>query len=616
MSQPSTVTPPATESARRRLVVGLARYRTVGLCLAVIAGLVALLPPAEEPGTALAAGRDGGRADGSSGTGRGPGSGDGDDDGNGGGDSSVTTDGSGPGGGGAGAGGPSTTGTANGAGAPNDPASLAGYPDCDPATGRIRFPSVFAPPCVAVPTRADGTADNGGATYPGVTADTITVVHYRPRVNPAVSAVLRAAGLQDSPVSSEQSYRDWVELFGHEYQTYGRRIDLRVVDGTSDGIDPVTARADAIQIATTIGPFAVFGATEPMIDELANRGIVTITQLTHPDDYFAAHDPFSFGTQMTYTQTFRHLAEYLLQRLVGRPARFAGDERYRSTTRRIGLLYADTAAGTYRPATDLLRDALDEAGAPLVDVVSYDPAGTRVQETARVLVARLKDADVTSLVYAGDPIAPIYFTQEATRQGWFPEWIIAGGTLSDSNLFGRAYDQRQWAHAFGLSQLWPRPPYEQTEPYHQHVAYFGRPPASPTASELVYQEVLTLATGIHLAGPHLDPITFRDGLFAYPPSGGGRITTPQRSWGDHGIWPATDHTAFDTVAEVWWDPDATGEDEFGNVGIGMFRYVDGGRRYRLGEWPATEPAVFDRSGSLTQLATLPDGDRYPTYPDD
>ena len=46
-------------------------------------------------------------------------------------------------------------------------------PDCDPETGRIKFPSLAAPLCVK--EWKDG-ADNGGKTAQGVTKDTIKVV--------------------------------------------------------------------------------------------------------------------------------------------------------------------------------------------------------------------------------------------------------------------------------------------------------------------------------------------------------------------------------------------------------------------------------------------------------
>ena len=46
-------------------------------------------------------------------------------------------------------------------------------PNCDTETGRIKLVSVYAPPCVE-----PFEGDNGGATSPGVTADTVKVVEY------------------------------------------------------------------------------------------------------------------------------------------------------------------------------------------------------------------------------------------------------------------------------------------------------------------------------------------------------------------------------------------------------------------------------------------------------
>jgi hypothetical protein len=44
-------------------------------------------------------------------------------------------------------------------------------PNCDTKTGRIKLKSVYAPPCVE-----PFTGDNGGATSPGVTADSVKIV--------------------------------------------------------------------------------------------------------------------------------------------------------------------------------------------------------------------------------------------------------------------------------------------------------------------------------------------------------------------------------------------------------------------------------------------------------
>ena len=58
---------------------------------------------------------------------------------------------------------------------------------------------------------------------------------------------------------------------------------------------------------------------------------------------------------------------------------------------------------------------------------------------------------MTSVIFSGDPVAPQSLTRAATSQDYFPEWIISGSVLTDTAAFGRTYDQRQWAHAFGVS---------------------------------------------------------------------------------------------------------------------------------------------------------------------
>ena len=117
-----------------------------------------------------------------------------------------------------------------------------------------------------------------------------------------------------------------------------------------------------------------------------------------------------------------------------------------------------------------------------------------------------------------------------------------------------------------------------------------------------------------MAGPNLNPITFRDGMFAYPVSATGQITNIQRSYGRHGLWPFDDYTAFDNVTEVWWNPNVEGNDEIGNHGAGMLEFVNGGKRYSTGQWPSTPPEVFNPANSVLGYDSLPASDQYPTYP--
>ncbi|HEY6697773.1 MAG TPA: hypothetical protein VIZ67_06090, partial [Acidimicrobiales bacterium] len=69
-------------------------------------------------------------------------------------------------------------------------------PNCDPSTGKLKLPTIYAPPCV-VPF--DG--DNGGATSPGVTADSVKLVAYTsdPAIDPVGSSLIAGAGANLDP---------------------------------------------------------------------------------------------------------------------------------------------------------------------------------------------------------------------------------------------------------------------------------------------------------------------------------------------------------------------------------------------------------------------------------
>src|SRR5262245_66405808 len=64
-------------------------------------------------------------------------------------------------------------------------------PNCDTTTGRVKIPSVYAPPCVQ-----QFTGKNGGDTAQGVTQDEVKVVVYTgdPSKDPLLAGQLRAAG--------------------------------------------------------------------------------------------------------------------------------------------------------------------------------------------------------------------------------------------------------------------------------------------------------------------------------------------------------------------------------------------------------------------------------------
>lgn len=482
--------------------------------------------------------------------------------------------------------------------------------NCDTSTGRIAVPNFFAPECFA-----PFTGDNGGATEDGVTAEEIVVVNYLGiQGDPVINYVTDAVAVNDTNEQQGQTMLDLVEYYHAYYELYGRKVNLINFEGTGIATDDVAARADAALIAEQYKPFAVLGGpalTSAFGDELSARGILCIGCTPgQPTEFYAERDPlvWSLGTSAAQGQT--HIIEFITKQLVGRNADYGGDD-VREQPRRFGYLYLDSSGAASELAQDFI-DAMDEAGAPFAEIVVYalDPA--TIQATASQAISKMKSAGVTTIVFSGDPVAPRDFTREATAQEYFPEWVVAGSGLVDTNAFSRTYDQQQWQHAFGVTFGAVRTDTEKVGAYALYKWFKGTEPPAPGRLPVMAPNPALFFSVLQGAGPNLTHETWRDALFAAP---GTReaISQPYLSWGDKGIWPFVDYHGVDDATVFWWDPDTTGPDELRKEGQGMWQYVDGGARHLPGEWPS-EPRLFDPSNSVAFYETPPPGEEPPVYP--
>jgi hypothetical protein len=397
------------------------------------------------------------------------------------------------------------------------------------------------------------------------------------------------------------------------YETYGRRVELVRYDATGNIGDEVAATADAETIARDIQPFAVLGGpnlTESFADTLAANQVLCISCTPgQPNDWYVERGPYVWDIGKNTDQNIQMVTEYVGKRLGGNPARYGGDA-VQDQMRRFGLIYASTGPNS-EVLKDQFLDDLAEYDVTVEEVVAYeDPVGLAGQ--ARDILARMKAKGVTSILFIGDPLAPQTLPENATQQDYFPEWVITGSALVDTTIFSRTYDQQQWAHAFGPSNLFARiSPTVAGSGFLYRWFYDGaEPPAQQSA--LILPNLQLLYAVLQGAGPGLTHELFQEVIFNAPIVEG-TVISPQISWGDRGIWPATDYAGLDDQTEVWWDPDATGEDEIGNEGTGMWAYAKGGERFLPGEWPEGEPELFTDEGSVTIYTELPDGITLPDY---
>jgi hypothetical protein len=486
-------------------------------------------------------------------------------------------------------------------------------PNCDTTTGKVAVPSGYAPPCVA-PWKG---GDNGGATAPGVTADTITIALYQAQPDLLQQAFFENTGSDESLAKERDTVQEYIDYFSAHYELYGRTIKLVTIKASGAPDDSVAAKADAIKVATDLHAFASFGGpgqTTAYAEELAARGVLCVGDcvIAEPQSFHERHAPYVWPTTASPEQASEHWAAFVGKQLAGGKAAHAGDA-LRSKRRVFGVVHYDDDAGTFAKSVKHFEQLLAGYGVKVAATVPYSLDLTTAQQDARTIIAKLKSAGVTSVILAGDPVFPTFLTKEATAQNWFPEWVVLGYAFTDTAVFGRQYDQQQWAHAFGVSLLPARTTDVIDELGNLITWQTGHPPAAKTFRELV-QAPLVFFTGVHLAGPKLTATTFAAGLDRFPPAA---TTTPTRlhlSWGKHGIWKGIDLTGGDDATVIWWDPAAKGPDEVGRDGTGLYRYADEGARYLPGQWPKTPIKLFDAKTSTAVLDTLPAADQPPSYP--
>ena len=489
-------------------------------------------------------------------------------------------------------------------------------PNCDTTTGRIKLVSVYAPPCVE-----PFTGDNGGATYAGVTADEIKIVQYiaDPDLDPLLTATVAGAGAEINPESAKQTIANFVTLYNHLFERYGRTVVVETYTGTGAGSDLEAAKADAIAIAEK-QPFAVIGgpaqASPVFAAEIASHDIVCGPGcgVALPQDIVDQYKPYIWQAGPTPDQA-TDLAAEAFGKLAGPgKAELAGDDATKAKDRVYGLLHYDTPEGDHQIVFEHFKEALAENGIDIATDVEFTLDLANAQENARTNIAKLMDAGVTTIIYYGDPLTPSSLTREATAQNYHPEWLLGPNALMDTTIFARLTDTSQWKNGFGTALVGARGERSTNGAFQIHRWAFGEDPPNTNANVLE-PPLRTMFTGIMLAGPNLTPDTFRDGLFRYPTSGGGP-TEPQSSRGDHGVWPDEDWGGSDDTALIWFDPTATGEDEVGNQGTGMYRYADMGKRYTIGNLPSSfdEAGLFDVGNSVTVYDQVPEEDTTPDYP--
>ncbi len=432
-----------------------------------------------------------------------------------------------------------------------------------------------SPPCVNY-----WEGNNGGATSKGVSRDEIRVA---------------VAQYNDY----RQFFDTFVDFFNRRFEFYGRQLRLLPLPVVDYSTKPADMRAAAERADVELHSFAATSwdhqglVLNPSVfyNELSRRGIVSTD---HQSVLRSSRDieqwrPYQWSFSPTLDELQGNLGEMSCKSLVGRSASHAGPILV--TKLRKFAIIVNVVPGVPPPDMTPLQQTLERCGSGPVRIVEFSD---RTQLEA--IFADFRLSDITSIScpcsVGFEPMLA------ASDSGYQPEWITTGIFVEGFEFVYRAFSPPdQVAHLFGLGGQ------NKILPITDRPSYWATKEQNPQTSQnlsqqsAIYSELLLLAAGIQMAGPHLTPETFEQGLF--------RTRFPNPGAGGPPYWQARvgfgpgDHTMIDDLPLLWWSERAHGYDE-GTGGAfeshaGGFCYIDGGARHSPGGWPERQHPFFDQT---------------------
>jgi hypothetical protein len=511
------------------------------------------------------------------------------------------------------------------------PSSEGPYPYAYPASGNIKagtgttlsghsctpgapqFASAYVDPCVP-----KFTGNNGGATANGVTATTITLaqIEYPPSGNEQeLEAEAAAAGDAPQPVIS-QVEQTLLNYFNKVYELYGRKVVIKPVTATGNstlealGQDQTQACADATTIATQVHAFGEtgipyeiqLGGTNPFSNCAMQQHLVEFQgNPYYGENVFQAQNPYVWSTAPSCTNISAQMAEVIGTELAGKKAIYAGDATLQSSVRKFG---------TFIPNVDSFIGCNGEASSTEVKLLTtkyhvplsavdtffhYDLDISTFAQSAQQAIVQFKAAGVTTIVLACDPFSLGLLTKAADAQNYHPEWLLEGTALTDTDNEAQTYDPSEVdGHLFGVS-----------EANATNDIYGPNSPAGklyqkitghkiPAETDGDYANLVEIFDALQAAGPDLTAANMARGLHALPVLGAPNFSYGTWSWnvGPTGKVGAGEHSSLVDARFVWWNANLTSPV---NGMKGSFVAVDNGRRFGLGQWPKTLPALFTSS---------------------
>lgn len=470
-----------------------------------------------------------------------------------------------------------------------------------------------APYYTGVPCLSGFRGSNGGSTTTGVTATAIRYTVWIPESNAAIDSILAQTGFSDTPDQICQSLLAFQKTIQKRFDLYGRQ--LVPVDGpgvhagskqagsgcvypyfysqcSTTPPDYACARAEADVMASMKVAFVIdLSGVAPMDEELAKDQVISIDGGNASRAIADAFAPYIWSPDESDERIATLAGQYYCNELVGHAPEYAGtDVTLADKTRHVGLIYAyNPGDSTSQTAANIFLSTVHGCGDKSAQGFTYASDFSTIQTQSTNIAAQLIASHVSTVACYCDPVGLLFIMEAEQNDNYHPEQMTVGvGGIADDPV-GQIYSESvpgEWSHAFGLSNFAVN---ELSSSYDYNRAFAdGGGKGSESLLDYGNWPVFELlGQFIQQAGPVLDTADVYRGALAMP-----AIRATKKNVGSDFAAPDT-FAAQRDVALVWYDP--TLRSAY-NGQAGAMCYVDGARRYDIGQLPFGEPALFSKSG--------------------
>ena len=443
-----------------------------------------------------------------------------------------------------------------------------------------------SPPCISY-----WTGNNGGATSKGVTGNQINVF---------------ITGNVNNDTLGMRVANDLKNFFDRNFEFYGRSLNIHYIDGNSVGSNSGNGPNCQFEYGAAHDyavKYNLFASLDPNANApgcfligMAKQKVIATSEyayLTEQD--MQQYSPYLYQYPMANDQELASTGDMICAELAGKTADFTKDPTLLGKPRVFG---AFSHYGFSKDPPDLtpLKREMAKCGAKIVAEGSAGltggqgtaNAGAQVESDTNNAMLKFRQAGVTTVICDCNIILAATVSAAADNQDYHPEWVVntTGGADWDfytktfwgaqerQSLIGMTFEPDQvpypsWTLNQALASV--DPGFQVDGPWNYYLPL-----------QDIYWEMLLLASGIQMAGPHLTPQTFQHGLQAaqFPNPLSAQVE------GKAGFLGGT-HSMTKDVALMWWNDAAP--DPYPEGNNGAWCYVENGRRFSPYVFPKNLP---------------------------